>query len=334
MKIRTMEAQSILAQSLLKFEPIPKQRIWGGDKLSQDYDKPFQGLCIGESWEISAVENSSSVVQNSVFKGCSIDYLVRNYKEAIVGQKNYTRFGDQFPLLIKFIDANRDLSVQLHPDDAIAKRKHNTFGKSEMWYVVDATPGAKIVVGFNREMDRERYERHVADKTISEVLHQESVSKGDAFYVYPGLIHAIGAGVVIAEIQQTSDVTYRIYDYDRKDSEGNYRELHQQDALEAIDFDAFRPARIQYNAPPNTITNLVSCSHFVSHVVEVVGTLEVLHSALDSFVIYICVAGKVRLRCADGEEEVLCAGGTILVPAVVRSVSMVAVQATVLQVYI
>ena len=221
---------------IFKFSPILKEKLWGGTKLMDKLGKSSMEQQIGESWEISDVEGDCSIVQEGALQGKTLRNLVETYKDKLVGKKNYNRFGNKFPLLIKFIDAKKDLSVQLHPDDTIAQQKHDSFGKTEMWHIVQADQNAAIIVGFKDRITKAQYQHHVQAKTIEDVLNRVEVKPGDTFFVYPGLIHAIGAGVLLAEIQQTSDVTYRIYDWDRKDKNGKTRELHQEEALEAIDF--------------------------------------------------------------------------------------------------
>ena len=221
----------------LKFEPILKQTLWGGNKII-----PFKHLTenlpnVGESWEVSSVEGSESVVANGACKGMTLPEVVRTYKEELVGEANYARFGDKFPLLIKFIDAQRDLSIQVHPDDELARKRHNSFGKNEMWYVISAEPGAKLISGFSQEITPKEYKERVADGTFADVLQACEVKPGDVFYVPAGRVHGIGAGVFVAEIQQTSDITYRIFDYNRKDKDGKLRELHINQAVDAINFE-------------------------------------------------------------------------------------------------
>ncbi len=318
---------------MLKFQPILKEKIWGGTKLNNLLGKKPEGSFVGESWEISDVEGDCSVVINGEFEGKTLKELLVNYQEELIGQKNFDRFGAKFPLLIKFIDAKQDLSVQLHPGDEIAKAKHNSLGKTEMWYITQADEGANIIIGFNQKVNSELYQKHVADKTIKDILHYESVTEGDTFFVYSGLIHAIGKGVLLAEIQQTSDITYRVYDWDRKDSDGNYRELHQQDALEAIDFNNNSDYKVEYTSKNNQITDLVQCPHFITNLVEVDKEISMSHTKLDSFVIYMCVKGKAQL--INGAQKVTIAvGETILVPASIKEINLISEGAKLLQVYI
>src|SRR6056297_3527835 len=210
----------------IKFNPILKEKIWGGKKLKSILNKQTNRDDLGESWEISGVTGNISVVANGEFKGFSLKDLLEEYKEKILGEKIYKEFDTDFPLLIKFIDANTELSVQLHPNDELAQQRHNSFGKTEMWYIMQADEGAKINIGFKESVSKEDYISRLEEGKIVELLNFEEVKKGDSFFINTGKVHAIGAGVLLAEIQQTSDVTYRIYDWDRTDDDGNSRELH------------------------------------------------------------------------------------------------------------
>lgn len=318
---------------ILKFEPILKEKIWGGSKLKDFLGKKGKGSSIGESWEISDVKGEPSVVSNGSLIGTTLKELLIEYKEQLVGKKNFDRFGTKFPLLIKYIDAKEDLSVQLHPNDEIAKRKHNSLGKTEMWHIIQADEDANIIVGFNQDVSPEVYQKHVTDKTIKEILHYEPVATGDTFFVYCGLIHAIGKGVLLAEIQQTSDITYRVYDWDRKDAEGNYRELHQEDALEAIDFDNSSEYRVNYNSHKNMITDLVSCPHFITNHLEIDKEIVVSHKELDSFVVYMCLEGEAIIE-SEALKTTIKLGETMLVPAVIKEVKISSNGVKLLQTYI
>ena len=197
----------------LKFQPILKDKIWGGQKLQQILNKPTSSTEAGESWEISDVEGDTSVVSNGTMAGTSLKSLMELHTTDLLGHKNFQQFGTKFPLLIKFIDAKSDLSVQLHPNDALAKARHNSFGKTEMWYVVQADPDSNLIVGFNQPMTKELYLKHLEAKTLESILNFDTVEAGDTYFIEVGRIHAIGAGVLLAEIQQTSDITYRVYDW-------------------------------------------------------------------------------------------------------------------------
>ena len=308
----------------LKFEPILKQTLWGGEKII-----PFKHLNetlsnVGESWEVSAVEGSESVVANGPEKGMTLPEMVRRYKEELVGEANYARFGEKFPLLIKFIDAKLDLSIQVHPDDALAKKRHNSFGKNEMWYVISADPGAKLISGFSQEITPKEYKERVHDGTFAEVLQSCAIQPGDVFYVPAGRVHGIGAGAFVAEIQQTSDITYRIYDYNRKDKNGKTRELHTAQAADAINFadvqDDFRTA---YDHVQNEPVEVVACPYFTTSVYDMTEEITCDYSELDSFVIFICVEGSCRLTDNENNEISLQAGETVLLPATTQNITIV-----------
>ncbi|MBQ4822855.1 type I phosphomannose isomerase catalytic subunit [Aquimarina sp. MMG016] len=317
---------------ILKFAPILKEKIWGGSKLTDLLHKDSESSLVGESWEISDVDGDCSVVSIGHLQGKTLRELLLQYKEDLVGVKNFKRFGNKFPLLIKFIDAKEDLSVQLHPDDKVAKQKHNSLGKTEMWHIVQADKEANIIVGFNCDVSKDVYQKHLDEKSIKNILNYESAVEGDTFFIHPGLIHAIGAGVLLAEIQQTSDITYRIYDWDRKDQQGKYRELHQEDALEAIDFNP-QDYKIQYEHKTNQVVDLVSCPHFIANVIEIDTTITVSHADLDSFVIYMCVLGQAIIESEENTVE-LKMGETILVPAKISEVRISSDKARLLQTYI
>ena len=220
----------------IKFQPIFKEKIWGGNKLKSVLEKETDGESVGESWEISDIDGDTSIVLNGSLKGESLKSLLKAYTSDLIGKKNYSIFGDKFPLLIKFIDAKTDLSIQLHPNDALAKKRHNSFGKTEMWYVMDADKDSNLIVGFNQKMDSDKYLKHLKNNTLTEILNFDRVKTGDTYFIEVGRVHAIGAGVMLAEIQQTSDITYRVYDWDRVDASGNSRDLHNDLAIDAINF--------------------------------------------------------------------------------------------------
>ncbi len=308
----------------LKFEPILKQTLWGGEKII-----PFKHLNetltnVGESWEVSAVDGSESVVSYGSDKGMTLPEMVRHYKEELVGEANYARFGDKFPLLIKFIDAKLDLSIQVHPDDALAKKRHNSFGKNEMWYVISADPGAKLISGFSQEITPKEYKERVHDGTFAQVLQSCPIQPGDVFYVPAGRVHGIGAGAFVAEIQQTSDITYRIYDYNRKDKNGKTRELHTAQAVDAINFaDVQDDFRTSYDRVQNEPVEVVACPYFTTSVYDMTEEITCDYSELDSFVIFICVEGACRLRDNEDNEITLQAGETVLLPATTQNVTIV-----------
>jgi mannose-6-phosphate isomerase len=316
----------------LKFQPILKDKIWGGQKLQQLLHKSTSSTKAGESWEISDVEGDTSIVANGPLKGTSLKTLMDTYTSDLMGTKNFRQFGNKFPLLIKFIDAKQDLSVQLHPNDKLAKARHNSFGKTEMWYVVQADPASNLIVGFNQEMTPELYVKHLEDKTLQSILNFDAVKAGDTYFIEVGRIHAIGAGVLLAEIQQTSDITYRVYDWDRVDADGNERELHNDIALEAFDFDMPDNFRVQYAPKSNVSTELVSCPYFTTNVLEVTETIS-KQNTQDSFVIYMCVEGKANL-VVDGIVTEFSMGETVLIPACIETFSISSNHAKLLEVYI
>ncbi|MBN4082894.1 class I mannose-6-phosphate isomerase, partial [bacterium AH-315-A23] len=235
----------------IKFEPILKDKIWGGEKLKTLFNKKSTRKDIGESWEVSDVNGNVSVVTNGDLKGKTLQEILRLYKDQLVGENVYKNFGDNFPLLIKFIDAKEALSIQVHPNDDLAKERHNSFGKTEMWYVMQAEDEGDLIVGFNKDSSKEEYVEHLENKKLLEILNQEKVKKGDVYFIPTGRIHAIGAGVLLAEIQQTSDITYRVYDWDRLDDEGNSRELHTELALDAIDYSSEKKYTTDYKTETN-----------------------------------------------------------------------------------
>ena len=243
----------------IKFEPILKEKIWGGKKLSKILHKKSDKNNIGESWEISNVGNDISIVSNGILKGKTLQELIMTYKGELVGEKVYQQFGDKFPLLIKYIDAKEPLSIQLHPNDELAKQRHNSFGKTEMWYVMQADKNASLIVGFKKEVSKEEYIKHLKNKTLTDILNFEKVVNGDVYFIPTGRVHAIGAGVLLAEIQQTSDITYRIYDWDRQDDLGNYRDLHTENALNALDFSIKKKYNTVYSKQMNIVSNIIDC---------------------------------------------------------------------------
>jgi mannose-6-phosphate isomerase len=304
----------------MKFKPILKEKIWGGNTLVSCYGKNGDGLKnIGESWEISGLTNDLSVVSNGFLSGNNIEELVEVYMGDLVGEKVYDRFGDEFPLLIKLIEAKEDLSVQVHPGNEMAKNVHNAYGKTEMWYILECDKDAKIYSGFSRPVTREEYLDALAGDTVPDLLNVENPEPGDAFFTPAGRIHAIGAGIVLAEIQQTSDITYRIYDWGRKNSDGTSRELHTDLAVEAIDFSSSGRNRIRkqvYDGVPET---LVNCEFFNVNIIHFHSALERDYNFIDSFVIYLCTEGRFSIRWDNRSEEIL-KGETILIPATLGNI--------------
>ncbi|NRD23019.1 class I mannose-6-phosphate isomerase [Winogradskyella litoriviva] len=317
----------------IKFNPIFKYRLWGGNKLKTNLNKDYLGENIGESWEISDVKGDETLVSNGNLKGQTLKDLITTYKVDFVGKKVYEEFGTDFPILIKFIDAEAPLSIQVHPSNELAKERHNSFGKNEMWYVMGADKDAELIVGFNSEMNQDNYKKHLNDNTILEVLHHEKVSKGDAFYIPTGRVHAIGAGVLLAEIQQTSDVTYRIYDYKRKDKvTGKERELHTELAVDAIDFKRYNNYKSDYEKAINTSNVLVHSPYFKTNFINISGTLIKDYSNLDSFVIYMCVSGSLELL-HNKQSYHLNIGETILLPAKISTVELFSESSEILEIF-
>jgi len=316
----------------LKFQPILKNKIWGGQKLQQLLNKPTTATDAGESWEISDVEDDTSVVANGPLEGTSLKALMETYTSDLMGAKNYRQFGTKFPLLIKFIDAKQDLSVQLHPNDQLAKERHNSFGKTEMWYVVQSDPESNLIVGFNQEMTQDLYLKHLKEKTLQSILNFDAVQVGDTYFIEVGRIHAIGAGVLLAEIQQTSDITYRVYDWDRVDAEGKERELHNDIALEAFDFDMPDNYRVNYSLDSNSSAELVRCPYFTTNVLDLNETV-LKENTHDSFVIYMCVEGTASVEVGGTLTE-FSMGETVLIPACIESFSISANHAKLLEVYV
>ncbi|RMA58464.1 mannose-6-phosphate isomerase type 1 [Ulvibacter antarcticus] len=315
----------------MRFRPILKEKVWGGTKLSELFGKD-KGDKIGESWELSGVENNISIVLNGSLSGNSLVSLIDEYKEQLVGTKVYKRFGSKFPLLFKFIDASEDLSVQLHPNDSLAKSRHNSFGKTEMWYILHTEKDARLILGFKNDITEAEYLEKLSEKKITDILHPEPVKVGDAFFIEPGTVHAIGAGIVLAEIQQTSDVTYRIYDWDRPDIDGELRELHTDLAREAIDYKT-ADAKLKYTNKSNSAIQLCSTAYFETNKLVVTRTVERDYSNLDSFVVYMCVDGKANVEIMNTSEEIK-KGETILIPACEDMVRLTSSNATILEIYI
>ena len=307
---------------MFKFVPILKSVIWGGDRIVSYKHIESDLQHIGESWEISGVDNNLSVVSEGPCKGLTIVELIARYRERLVGRENYARFGNRFPLLVKFIDARKDLSIQVHPNDALAGQRHGTCGKSEMWYVVDTLPGAHLCSGFSRSLASSDYERVVADGSILELLHYDRVKAGDVYYLPAGRVHSLGSGCFIVEIQQASDITYRIYDYNRRDKEGKLRELHVDLAKDAIDYTVLPDYRTHYVPRLNEPVQLVDSPHFIVSLYELSEAMECDYSDLDSFVIYICVEGGALLVDSEGQTTRLSAGETVLVPAMSDTVTI------------
>lgn len=300
----------------LQFEPILKERIWGGTKLKKYLNKPLISEITGESWELSTVPNDVSVVRNGVFKGKNLNELIELYPEEILGKEVFHQFGKQFPLLFKYLDAREDLSIQLHPNDELAKARHNSFGKTEMWYVMQADENARLIVGFKENSSKDEYLQKLESNEILTLLKEVPVKKGDVFFLETGTIHAIGAGIVIAEIQQTSDVTYRIYDWDRVDANGIGRELHTELALDAINYQT-TSSKKEYTSIENKSTSIVDCPYFKTNIIPLNGEISINKND-DSFMVLMCTEGNFELIIADQKYSYQ-TGDTVLIPAVLTS---------------
>lgn len=300
----------------LRFEPILKPTIWGGDKicLYKDMDNAC-GQNIGESWEISGVKGNVSVVANGHLAGKNLNELISRYREMFVGESVYQRFGNEFPLLIKFIDARDDLSIQVHPNDEVARKKHQSNGKTEFWYIIDAQEDACLYSGFNKKITAEEVRQHVKDNTICQVLNKEMAKKGDAFFLPAGRVHSIGSGLFLAEIQQTSDATYRLWDYNRKDANGNPRELHLDLALDAIDYKPYPNYKTSYKPCVGRPVKLQECSYFTTNLIEADTFIKFDYKRLDSFVIWICLEGSAIFASSKKHNQKIKQGETILFPA-------------------
>jgi mannose-6-phosphate isomerase len=314
----------------LQFQPILKDRIWGGTKLKSYLNKPIISTITGESWEISTVENDVSVVANGHFKGKSLNELINEFPEAVLGTKVYKQFGKQFPLLFKYLDAREDLSIQVHPNDELAAKRHNSFGKTEMWYVMQADEKANLIVGFKEKSNREEYIKHLENKTLLTLLDCTSVKKGDVFFLETGTVHAIGAGTVVAEIQQTSDITYRLYDFDRLDATGNKRELHVDLALDAINYSKTM-AKKAYFKEKNVANEVVNCKYFTTNFIPLDGNLPVIKNK-ESFTVYMCVEGSFELNFKGATFQYK-TGDTVLIPAAMSEFEIVG-SASLLEIYI
>lgn len=299
----------------IKFKPIFHEKIWGGNRMKTILNKDYGNLAnCGESWELSGVEGNISVVSNGFLAGNDLTEIIEIYMGDLVGDKVYEKFGVEFPLLIKFIDAQDDLSIQVHPDDKLSKKRHNAYGKTEMWYVAGTEEGALINSGFNQEVSREKYLEYFNGGKLTDLLHYDEAKVGDVFFIPAGRVHAIGKGCLVAEIQQTSDVTYRIFDYNRKDDQGNERELHTDLALDAIDFSYASEYKTKYTLEKNKAVELVSCPYFTTNIIEFTEEIEKDYNHLDSFVIYMTMDGSFDIVTDEGTETIEM-GETVLIPA-------------------
>ncbi len=299
----------------IKFDPILKSIIWGGSDICKFKGIEPQQDGIGESWEVSGVEGNISVVDGGNLKGKNLQDLIGEYKEQLVGKHNFEKFGTTFPLLIKFIDARDNLSIQVHPDDELGKKRHNSFGKTEMWYVINAAPEAFLYSGFAKQLTPDEYVKSIEDNTFVDYLAKHDVKKGDSFFLPAGRVHAIGSGTFIAEIQQTSNITYRIYDYNRKDANGNGRELHTELAKDAIDYKLYDSYQLSYTHKENEPVQLESCKYFTTNLLELDKPIVFDHSTKDSFIIYICMDGACEIKDSSNTKVEVKQGTTVLIAA-------------------
>ena len=314
----------------LQFDPILKDRIWGGKKLNTELNKPITSDITGESWEISTVEGDVSVISKGTFKGIYFNELIDNFPSEVLGTSVFDQFGKQFPLLFKYLDAKTDLSIQVHPNDELAKKRHNSFGKTEMWYIMQADEDARIIVGFKENSNSQEYVTHIENNTLLDILDEVKVKTGDVFFLETGTVHAIGAGLLVAEIQQTSDITYRLYDFDRVDSEGNKRELHVELALDAINYNKVETQKV-YSKDVNVSNEMVNCPYFTTNYLNLSGEFKVSKSAT-SFTVYMCTDGNFQIEYNQVHYQ-YSKGDTILLPAVMTDFKLSG-NATLLEIYI
>ena len=314
----------------LQFKPILKERIWGGTKLKTILNKPITSDRTGESWEISTIDGDVSIVSNGPLAGKSLLDLIDSAPEEILGTEVYKRFGKQFPLLFKYLDAREDLSIQVHPNDELAKKRHNSFGKTEMWYIIQADEGSRIIVGFKEKSNADEYLDKLKNKTLLSILDDVKVKQGDVFFLETGTVHAIGAGLVVAEIQQTSDITYRLYDFDRVDAQGNKRELHLDLALDAINYNKVE-ARKKHDTVLNKMNLVVDCPYFTTSFIPLEGKISINKTG-NSFAVFMCVEGSFEIECG-GTKFQYTKGDTILIPAALKAFILNG-KASVLEIYI
>lgn len=313
----------------LKFKPIFKDKIWGGDKIRSVMGLDYSPLpnC-GEAWMLSGVAGDPSVVANGYLAGNELNELLEVYMYDLVGDEVYERFGNEFPVLIKLIDASDWLSIQVHPDDDLAARRKIGRGKTEMWYVLGADENAQLISGFNRSLTKQAYLKHLEDNTLPEVMNYEHVSRGDVFFMPAGRVHALGPGVLLAEIQETSDTTYRIYDWGRTDSEGRSRELHLDEAMDAIDFSLHKKYRTDYPREEEKSVRLAGCEHFTTNLISLEkNAIEKDYTGLDSFVALLCTEGSAFL-IHKNERYDIAMGELLLIPAMTQSVLINPLQKT------
>lgn len=327
-------ASDVIKLYPLKFKPLIKERIWGGRKLKDILHKDVgSGIKAGESWELSAVPGSVSVVANGELAGRDLKSIISEYKETLLGRKVYAKYGENFPLLIKFIDAEDNLSVQVHPDDAVAREFHGGSGKTEMWYVMDSGPGAKLISGFSRKTDKTDFRKCLETGSLLEVVAEHPVKRGDTFFIPAGRIHSIGKGIMLAEIQQSSDITYRIYDYDRTDIKGLKRELHVDLGVKALDFTDVESGYVNSDCVRCGFMQLIDSVYFKTNIINIPAICKRIYSGIGSFVILMCVEGTVII-VSEGKEYSLIYGETILIPASVDYIQFISGHARLLETHV
>jgi mannose-6-phosphate isomerase len=304
----------------IKFEPVLKDKIWGGNSLVMNYGKKADlSRLIGESWEISALQDNLSVISNGFLAGNNIEEIIEVYMGDITGEAVFEKYGNEFPLLIKFIEAKEDLSVQVHPNDKIARERHKAYGKTEMWYILEGSQSSKMYTGFTQPVTKEIFKNAMSAGDLLSLLNVESAEPGDVFFTPAGRIHAIGAGTVLVEIQQTSDITYRLFDWNRKSSKGMPRELHIDLALDAIDYKAAGKNKIIKRPESDKTENIVNCPYFITNLLQFGSLMRKDYNILDSFIIYICITGEFIIHWENGAEPVT-KGETVLLPAMITDV--------------
>ena len=319
----------------LKFNPIYKEAIWGGTRIETVLGKKTKLKTCAESWELSCVPENVSIICNGFLKGNDLQELIEIYMGDLMGDRIYERFGTEFPILVKFIDAQDDLSIQVHPDDRLAAKRHGAKGKTEMWYVMESGDDSSLIVGFRQKMDREKYLQALNEKKLKDIMNFEKVTPGDVFFIPAGRVHAIGKNILLAEIQQTSNVTYRIHDWERVGFDGKPRALHTELALDAIDYNFHDHYRTDYQKPVQETAELVQCPYFTTNLIHVAQPMEKEYGQLDSFVVYICTSGACSIRWNTAESMYISKGDTVLIPAVLDTIRIDPADATeILEVYI
>ncbi len=318
----------------LFFEPEYNYRLWAGEQLRTSLQRTYEGSEMGESWEISGVKGHENTVGNGKYTGYTLKQLIAEFKSDFLGESNFQRFGLEFPLLIKFIATAKPLSIQVHPNDAIAKQRYNSFGKNEMWYIMDAQEDAELILGFSKELSKEKYQKHLSEREILDVLNVEKVVSGDTFHIPTGRVHAIGKGILLAEIQQTSDITYRIYDYDRIDAKtGEKRQLHNEQALDVIDFMPHSNYKTTYELTQNKAVKLVHTPYFKTNIIQLEGSCSFDYRTTDSFIIYMVVEGSCELVLNETVYP-LALGTCLVLPAKTKKLELRGDTARILEVTI